>query len=148
MSAFGDWGMIACVLGGLAKQFKVSLVISSGNAESDSLSLETLEVDEQPGTEALGLGLAGAKMALARLQAQIVTHQIKALSASHCRCQSCGLNRAIKDYHDVRYCSRFGVVVVDVPRRLRCECSCGTAQTSPASLGVRPIAAAAAAGQG
>ena len=38
-----------------------------------------------------------------------------------------GLNRAIKDYHDVHYRSLFGNVVVKVPRWRRCECRCSSA---------------------
>ena len=42
------------------------------------------------------------------------------------RCDGFGLNRAVKDYHDVHYRSLFGSVVVKVPRWWRCECRCGT----------------------
>jgi hypothetical protein len=61
------------------------------------------------------------------LQARIVTRQVELLAVSQRRCESCGRNRALKDYHDVHYCSLFGSVVVKVPRWRHCECSCSTA---------------------
>ena len=80
-------------------QIEISLAISAGAAESDALQLLTLEVDAQPSIETLGLGLADAKALLARMQSQIVTHQVELISTSQRRCDGCGLNRAIKDYH-------------------------------------------------
>src|SRR6478735_10513826 len=104
---------------------EISLAISAGAAESDALQLLTLEVDAQPSIETLGLGLADAKALLARMQSQIVTRQVELISTSQRRCDGgCGLNRAIKDYHDVHYRSLFGNVVVKVPRWRRCECRC------------------------
>ncbi|RZL91152.1 MAG: hypothetical protein EOP82_13565 [Variovorax sp.] len=79
-------------------QIKVSLAISGGTSES--LPLLTLEVDAQPSIETPGLGLADAKALLARMQAQIVSRQVDLLTSSQRRCKSCGLNRALKDYHD------------------------------------------------
>lgn len=108
-------------------QIEISLAISAGAAESDALQLLTLEVDAQPSIETLGLGLADAKALLARMQSQIVTRQVELISTSQRRCDGCGLNRAIKDYHDVHYRSLFGNVVVKVPRWRRCECRCSTA---------------------
>ena len=104
-------------------QIKVSIAISRGTAESDALPLLTLEVDAQPSIETLGLGLADAKVVLTQLQAQIVTRQVELLSTSQRRCDGCGRNRAIKDYHDIHYRILFGSVVVrrhtlDVGRRL------------------------------
>ncbi|RZL92609.1 MAG: hypothetical protein EOP82_09685 [Variovorax sp.] len=77
-------------------QIKVSFAISGCTAESEALPLLTLEVDVQPSVETLGLGLADAKALLARMQAQIVTRQVDLLSSSQRRCESCGVNRAIK----------------------------------------------------
>lgn len=119
----------------LAMQIKVSLAISGGTSESNALPLLTLEVDAQPSIETLGLGLADAKALLARMQAQIVTRQVDLLSSSQRRCESCGQNRAIKDYHDVHYRSLFGSVVVKVPRWRRCECRLSTA---PSERRARP----------
>ncbi|CAN7779175.1 hypothetical protein LJR084_008084 [Variovorax sp. LjRoot84] len=107
-------------------QIKVSFSISGGTAESDALPLLTLEVDAQPSIETLRLGLADAKALLARMQAQIVTRQVELMSTCKRRCDGCGLNRPIKDYHDVHYRSLFGSVVVKVPRWRRCECRCST----------------------
>jgi hypothetical protein len=104
-------------------QIKVSLAISGDAGESDLVPLLTLEVDAQSSIETLGLSLADAKAVLARLQAQIVTRQVKQLSASQRRCENCGSNRAVKDYHDIHYQSLFGRIVVKVPRWRRCSCS-------------------------
>ena len=111
-------------------QIEISLAISTGVAKSDALPLPTLEVDAQPSIETLGLGLADAKALLVWIQAQIVTRQVELMSTSQRRCDGCGLNRDIKDYHDVHYRSLFGSVVVKVPRWRRCECRCGTAPSS------------------
>ncbi|MDM0002812.1 hypothetical protein QTI24_29770 [Variovorax sp. J22P240] len=97
-------------------QIKVSIAISRGAAESGELPLLTLEVDAQPSIDPLGPGLADAKAVLTKLQVQLVTRQVELMSTSQRRCDGCGLNRAIKDYHDVHYRSLFGSVVVKVPR--------------------------------
>ena len=96
-------------------QIRVSLAISDGYGKSE-LSLLTLDVDAQPSIETLGLGLADSKALRARLQDQIVTRQVQSLSTAERRCEVCGSNRSIKDYHDVQYRSLFGSVVVKVPR--------------------------------
>ncbi|WP_213956925.1 hypothetical protein [Variovorax sp. dw_954] len=104
-----------------------------------------LELDSQPGIETLGLSLANGKAALAQLQARIVTRQVELMSASQRRCELCGLNRDLKDYHDVHYRSLFGGVVVRVPRWQRCACSpefdtdsalCLSLATEPVGKGV------------
>jgi hypothetical protein len=96
-------------------QIKVSLAISGGTAEPEALPLLTLEVDAQPSIETLGLGLADAKALLARIQAPILMRQVELMSTSQRRCAGCGLNRAIKDYHDDHYRSLFASVAVKVP---------------------------------
>ncbi|WP_213957568.1 hypothetical protein [Variovorax sp. dw_954] len=108
-------------------QIRVSLAISDGSGNSE-LSLLTLDVDAQPSIETSGLGLADSKSLLARLQDQIVTRQVQSLSAAERRCEVCGSNRSIKDYHDVQYRSLFGSVAVKVPRWRKCECTAATRQ--------------------
>ena len=71
-------------------QIKVSFAISGGTSQSEALPLLTLEIDAQPSIETLGLGLADAKALLARMQAQIVTRQVKLMSTSQRRCDGCG----------------------------------------------------------
>lgn len=103
-------------------QITLSLAVCEGELNSDPQPLLTLELDSQSSIETLGLSLANGKAALSRLQAQIVKRQIDLMSTSQRRCKACGLNRAIKDYHDVHYRSLFGQVVVRLPRWQRCVC--------------------------
>jgi len=118
-------------------QISVSLAISDGSGKSE-LSLLTLEIDAQPSIATLGLGLADSKALLARLQDQIVTRRIQSLSTAERRCEVCGSNRSIKDYHDIQYRSLFGSVAVKVPRWRRCECSCSSS-AAPSQRGRRRV---------
>jgi len=104
-------------------QIKLSLAVCDGTVESDPQALLTMELDSHPSIETLGLSLANGKAALVRLQAEIVKRQVELMSTSQRRCDGCGLNRAIKDFHDVHYRSLFGRVVVRVPRWRRCACT-------------------------
>ena len=104
-------------------QIKLSLAVCDGTVESDPQALLTMELDSHPSIETLGLSLANGKAALVRLQAEIVKRQVELMSTSQRRCDGCGLNRAIKDFHDVHYRSLFGRVVVRVPRWQRCACT-------------------------
>jgi hypothetical protein len=107
----------------LAMRIKLSLAVCEGEVDSDPEPLLTLELDSRPNIETLGLSLANGKAALAQLQAQIVKRQIEQISKSERRCGTCGLNRTVKDYHEVHYRSLFGRVAVRVPRWQRCACS-------------------------
>ena len=107
-------------------QIKLSLTVCEGAVESNPQPLLMLELESQPSIETLGLSLANGKAALAQLQVLIVTRQVEPMLASQRRLESCGLNRALKDYHDVHYRSLFGRVVVRAPRWQRCACSVRT----------------------
>ncbi|MDM0002830.1 hypothetical protein QTI24_29860 [Variovorax sp. J22P240] len=104
-------------------KIKLSLAVCDGTDESDAQPLLTLELDSQPSIETLGLSLANGKVALTQLQARIVTRQVELMSARQRQCPACGLDRPLKDYHDVHYKSLFDRVAVRVPRWQRCACS-------------------------
>ena len=112
-------------------RIKLSLALCEGEVDSVPEPLLTLDIDSRPNIEMLGLSLANGKAALAHLQSQIVKRQIDLMSKSQRRCDACGLDRAIKDYHEVHYRSLFGRVAVRVPRWQRCVCC------APAEIAVR-----------
>src|SRR4030095_10415850 len=100
---FAGWKLTPGAPLELAMQIKVSIASSRCIAESDALPLLTLVVDAQPSIVTLGLGFADARAFLTPVQAHFVTLQVELMSTSQRRCDGCGLNRAIKDYHDIHY---------------------------------------------
>ena len=93
----------------------IQVVVGDEGAE-ESIVVGTIERDEVLQASTLGLRLAESKALLEGLQREIVQRQFRAHWQRQRVCDACGVPRAIKDYHPIRFRRLFGSIVLRMPR--------------------------------
>lgn len=103
-------------------KIKIQIIIEHENGEEATHEVACLtRGDLLP--ETLGITLAEGKDLLARMQEEMVYHQVAAYIEQHRHCENCGSDHSIKDSKkSVLFRTPFGKVKLNSPRFYTCSC--------------------------
>ncbi len=103
-------------------KIKIQLIIEHDNGiEATSEVACLIRGDLLPGT--LGLTLAEGKNVLAKMQEEMIYHQVEAFIQQHRYCERCGSKRSIKDSKkNFIFRTPFGKLKLNSPRLYTCSC--------------------------